>query len=64
MLAYIPWFGWMGITAVLGFYAAMVLIFVSKKKRKPKLRKLHVWVAFISLLLATFHGLYALYLFL
>lgn len=59
-LAYIPWFGWLGIASILGFYVSAAIIFIARKKRKPKLRKYHYFLAGTSLLGATIHGVYAL----
>jgi len=63
-LQYLPMFGWLGIVAVIGFWIAAIVMQVARKKRKPKLRKWHVYIAGLSLIIATVHGLWALSLWL
>ncbi len=60
MLRYVPFFGWIGIVTVFLFYAAVLIMYVAKKQRKPRLRKYHVWLASLALLLGTIHGIWAL----
>ncbi len=63
-LQYLPFFGWLGVVGVIGIWIAVIIMQVARKQKKPKLRKWHVLIGAISLLIATVHGLWALSLYL
>ncbi len=59
-LQYLPFFGWLGVVGVLGIWTAVIIMQIARKKKKPKMRKWHVYIGGISLIIATIHGLWAL----
>ncbi len=63
MLQYMPLYGWLGVITLILFHVAAIIMAIARKKRKPRLRKYHVWLAASALVLATIHGIWAISLY-